>query len=75
MATAAGSSNLFRHYIGALYNGVRFADVPVDPRVRFDNILAFVIDYTTATGPPFLSVSGTYQALANVRTTKLHQAI
>ncbi|EMS60047.1 Chitinase 1 [Triticum urartu] len=36
MATAAGSSNsnLFRDYIGALYNGVRFADVPVDPRAR-----------------------------------------
>ncbi|CAM0879188.1 unnamed protein product [Alopecurus aequalis] len=52
MATAAGNSNLFRDYIGALYNGVRFADVPVDPRVRFDYVLAFVIDYTTATEPP-----------------------
>ncbi|VAH15956.1 unnamed protein product [Triticum turgidum subsp. durum] len=40
MATAAGSSNsnLFRDYIGALYNGVRFADVPVDPRAR-DTVL------------------------------------
>ncbi|KAM0858973.1 hypothetical protein ACQ4PT_047501 [Festuca glaucescens] len=52
MATAAGNSNLFRDYIGAIYNGVRFTDVPVDPRVRFDYILAFVIDYTTATEPP-----------------------
>lgn len=54
MATAAANSNsnLFRDYIGALYNGVRFADVPVDPRARFDFILAFVIDYTTATEPP-----------------------
>ncbi|KAM0869536.1 hypothetical protein ACQ4PT_040622 [Festuca glaucescens] len=52
MATAAGNSNLFRDYIGVLYNGVTFADVPVDPRVRFDYILAFVIDYTTATEPP-----------------------
>jgi hypothetical protein len=52
MATAGGNSNLFREYIGANYNGVRFADVPVDPRVRFDYILAFVIDYTTTTEPP-----------------------
>lgn len=53
MATAAGgNSNLFRDYIGAIFNGVRFADVPVDPRVRFDYVLAFVIDYTTATEPP-----------------------
>ncbi|KAK1663644.1 hypothetical protein QYE76_051803 [Lolium multiflorum] len=52
MATAAGNSNLFRDYIGAIYNGVRFTDVPVDARVRFDYILAFVIDYTTATEPP-----------------------
>ncbi|KQJ96725.1 hypothetical protein BRADI_3g26810v3 [Brachypodium distachyon] len=38
MATAASNSNLFRDYIGAMYNGVRFTDVPVDPRVR-DTVL------------------------------------
>ncbi|GJN20618.1 hypothetical protein PR202_gb08016 [Eleusine coracana subsp. coracana] len=49
---AASNSNLFRDYIGAIYNGVKFTDVPIDPKVRFDFILAFVIDYTTATEPP-----------------------
>ncbi|XP_006661777.1 chitinase 2-like [Oryza brachyantha] len=51
MATAA-NSNLFRDYIGAIFNGVKFTDVPINPRVRFDFILAFIIDYTTATSPP-----------------------
>lgn len=51
MATAA-NSNLFRDYIGAIFNGVKFTDVPINPRVRFDYIVAFVIDYTTATEPP-----------------------
>ncbi|KAL6641217.1 hypothetical protein ACP70R_019398 [Stipagrostis hirtigluma subsp. patula] len=51
MATAA-NSNLFRDYIGAIYNGVKFSDVPINPKVQFDFILAFVIDYTTATEPP-----------------------
>lgn len=51
MATAA-NSNLFRDYIGAIFNGVKFTDVPINPKVRFDFILAFVIDYTTATEPP-----------------------
>jgi hypothetical protein len=49
---AAANSNLFRDYIGALFNGVKFSDVPINPKVRFDFILAFVIDYTTATEPP-----------------------
>ncbi|CAD6212592.1 unnamed protein product [Miscanthus lutarioriparius] len=51
MASAA-NSNLFRDYIGAIFNGVKFTDVPINPRVRFDFIMAFVIDYTTATEPP-----------------------
>jgi len=50
--TTAANSNLFRDYIGAIFNGVRFTDVPINPGVRFDFILAFVIDYTTATEPP-----------------------
>ncbi|GJN25611.1 hypothetical protein PR202_gb13459 [Eleusine coracana subsp. coracana] len=49
---AAANPNLFRDYIGAIYNGVKFTDVPINPKVRFDFILAFVIDYTTATEPP-----------------------
>ncbi|KAF0933372.1 hypothetical protein E2562_017994 [Oryza meyeriana var. granulata] len=51
MATAA-NSNLFRDYIGAIFNGVKFTDVPINPKVRFHFILAFIIDYTTATDPP-----------------------
>ncbi|GJM84548.1 hypothetical protein PR202_ga00229 [Eleusine coracana subsp. coracana] len=43
---AAANPNLFRDYIGAIYNGVKFTDVPINPKVRFDFILAFVIDYT-----------------------------
>ena len=51
-ATTAANSNLFREYIGAIFNGVQFRDVPINPAVQFDFILAFVIDYTTATDPP-----------------------
>ncbi|CAN6283220.1 unnamed protein product [Urochloa humidicola] len=50
--TTAANSNLFREYIGAIFNGVQFSDVPINPSVQFDFILAFVIDYTTATQPP-----------------------
>ncbi|THU48032.1 hypothetical protein C4D60_Mb09t21950 [Musa balbisiana] len=49
--SAASSSNLFREYIGALFNGVRFSDVPVDPGVEFHFILAFAIDYTALDAP------------------------
>nr|XP_009418929.2 PREDICTED: chitinase 2-like [Musa acuminata subsp. malaccensis] len=50
-SSAASSSNLFREYIGALFNGVRFSDVPVDPGVQFHFILAFAIDYTSVGSP------------------------
>ncbi|CAL4941817.1 unnamed protein product [Urochloa decumbens] len=50
--TTATNSNLFREYIGAIFNGVQFSDVPINPNVQFDYILAFVIDYTTTTQPP-----------------------
>ncbi|KAG0451035.1 hypothetical protein HPP92_026602 [Vanilla planifolia] len=50
---AAGqNSNLFAEYIGALFNGVKFSDVPVNSGVEFHFILAFAIDYTTSTSPP-----------------------
>uniref|UniRef100_A0A0D9XJR1 GH18 domain-containing protein n=1 Tax=Leersia perrieri TaxID=77586 RepID=A0A0D9XJR1_9ORYZ len=52
MAVTAANSNLFRDYIGAIFNGVKFTDVPINPKVRFDFILAFIIDYTTSTNPP-----------------------
>ncbi|CAM0953941.1 unnamed protein product [Alopecurus aequalis] len=37
---------LFREYIGAQFTGVRFSDVPVNPGLSFNFILAFAIDYT-----------------------------
>ncbi|WVZ58989.1 hypothetical protein U9M48_009199 [Paspalum notatum var. saurae] len=51
MATAE-NSNLFRDYIGAIFTGVQFSDVPINPDCQVDFILAFAIDYTTATSPP-----------------------
>lgn len=51
-ATAApGNSNLFREYIGADFNNVKFSDVPVNPNVEFHYILSFAIDYTTSSNP------------------------
>uniref|UniRef100_A0ACD5TRN1 Uncharacterized protein n=1 Tax=Avena sativa TaxID=4498 RepID=A0ACD5TRN1_AVESA len=37
---------LFREYIGAQFKNVRFSDVPVNPGLSFNFILAFAIDYT-----------------------------
>lgn len=37
---------LFREYIGAEGNNVKFTDVPINPDVTFHFILAFAIDYT-----------------------------
>ncbi|XP_020092761.1 chitinase 2-like [Ananas comosus] len=45
------NSNLFREYIGAEFNGVKFSDVPVNQNVEFHFILSFAIDYTTSTSP------------------------
>ncbi|KAJ0982434.1 hypothetical protein J5N97_010689 [Dioscorea zingiberensis] len=47
----AQNSNLFREYIGALYNGVKFSDVPINSGIDFHFILAFAIDYTDTTSP------------------------
>ncbi|KAG0461708.1 hypothetical protein HPP92_021687 [Vanilla planifolia] len=43
----SSARNLFREYIGAEFNGVRFSDVPINPGVEFHFILAFAIDYTS----------------------------
>ncbi|CAK9139631.1 unnamed protein product [Ilex paraguariensis] len=45
------NSNLFREYIGAEFNNVKFSDVPINPNVEFHFILAFAIDYTTSSSP------------------------
>ncbi|XAR59039.1 Chitinase [Bertholletia excelsa] len=47
----ARNSNLFREYIGAIFNGVKFSDVPINPGVEFHFILAFAIDYTNLSSP------------------------
>ncbi|KVI12000.1 2S globulin [Cynara cardunculus var. scolymus] len=44
----APKSDLFREYIGAEFNDVKFSDVPINPNVEFHYILAFAIDYTTS---------------------------
>ncbi|KAF6171049.1 hypothetical protein GIB67_014629 [Kingdonia uniflora] len=49
--TQAAPSNLFREYIGAEFNNVRFKDVPINPDVEFHFILSFGIDYTTSSSP------------------------
>ncbi|EYU38321.1 hypothetical protein MIMGU_mgv1a026603mg, partial [Erythranthe guttata] len=46
---AAANSNLFRDYIGAEFNGVKFSDLPINQNVEFHFILSFAIDYTTTT--------------------------
>ncbi|KAM0943528.1 putative chitinase [Dioscorea sansibarensis] len=48
---AAPNSTLFREYIGAEFNGVKFSDVPINPHVDFHFILSFAIDYTTSNSP------------------------
>ncbi|KAK7312521.1 hypothetical protein VNO77_36431 [Canavalia gladiata] len=50
-ATSPSSSNLFREYIGAEFNNVKFSDVPINPSVQFHFILSFAIDYDTSSSP------------------------
>ncbi|KAH6555833.1 hypothetical protein KP509_1Z225000, partial [Ceratopteris richardii] len=45
------NGKIFREYIGALYNGVKFTDVPINTGVTFHFILAFAIDYTSSASP------------------------
>ncbi|XP_057483741.1 chitinase 2-like [Actinidia eriantha] len=47
----SANSDLFREYIGAEFNNVRFSDVPINSNVQFHFILAFAIDYTTSSSP------------------------
>ncbi|KAK8971400.1 hypothetical protein KSP40_PGU005389 [Platanthera guangdongensis] len=42
---ARQSSDLFRSYIGAEFEDVKFSDVPINPSVEFHFILSFAIDY------------------------------
>ena len=42
---------LFREYIGAEFNNVKFTDVPINTNVEFHFILSFAIDYDTSANP------------------------
>ncbi|KAF5470614.1 hypothetical protein F2P56_011118 [Juglans regia] len=48
---APTNSNLFREYIGAEFNNVKFTDVPINPGVEFHFLLSFAIDYDTSASP------------------------
>ena len=48
---APTNSNLFREYIGAEFNNVKFTDVPINPNVEFHFILSFALDYDTSGNP------------------------
>ncbi|ERM95659.1 hypothetical protein AMTRI_Chr08g207270 [Amborella trichopoda] len=48
---AAPNTRLFREYIGAEFNNVKFSDVPVNSGVDFHFILSFAIDYSTSGSP------------------------
>ncbi|WCJ22893.1 Chitinase 2 [Euphorbia peplus] len=49
--SAPSNSNLFREYIGAEFNGIKFTDVPINKNVDFHFILSFAIDYDTSSSP------------------------
>ena len=46
------NSSLFREYIGAEFNDVKFSDVPINPSVDFHFILSFAIDYDASGSSP-----------------------
>ncbi|XP_054797666.1 chitinase 2-like [Prosopis cineraria] len=50
-SSQASSTSIFREYIGAEFNNVKFSDVPVNPNVEFHFILSFAIDYDTSSSP------------------------
>ncbi|KAH6555926.1 hypothetical protein KP509_1Z217200 [Ceratopteris richardii] len=45
------NGKIFREYIDALYNGVKFTDVPINTGVSFHFILSLAIDYTSSASP------------------------
>ncbi|KAM0999622.1 hypothetical protein ACFX15_006111 [Malus domestica] len=47
-----GNSDLFREYIGAEFDNVKFSDVPINPNVEFHFILSFAIDYDPSGSSP-----------------------
>ncbi|KAL2328682.1 hypothetical protein Fmac_022109 [Flemingia macrophylla] len=51
LTSSHAGSNLFREYIGAEFNNVKFSDVPINPSVEVHFILSFAIDYDTSSSP------------------------
>ncbi|XP_050371370.1 chitinase 2-like [Argentina anserina] len=49
---APSNSDIFREYIGAEFNNVKFSDVPINPNVEVHFLLAFAIDYDTSGSSP-----------------------
>ncbi|KAF8397589.1 hypothetical protein HHK36_016509 [Tetracentron sinense] len=47
----AANSKLFREYIGAESDSVKFSDVPINSDIEIHFILAFAIDYTNGNSP------------------------
>ncbi|GLJ06130.1 hypothetical protein SUGI_0032230 [Cryptomeria japonica] len=45
-------AGVFREYIGAQFNGVKFSDLPIIPGTHVDFILSFAIDYTPSGSSP-----------------------
>lgn len=52
VVVVSGQTKLFREYIGAEFNNVKFSDVPIRSDVEFHFILSFAIDYTTSSSSP-----------------------
>ncbi|KAM7280807.1 hypothetical protein ACFE04_007941 [Oxalis oulophora] len=59
-APPAASTYLFREYIGAEFNDVKFSDVPINPNVQFHFILSFAIDYHTSSSPSPSPTNGNF---------------
>ncbi|CAN1226967.1 Chitinase 2 [Linum grandiflorum] len=52
VSSQAGAQQLFREYIGAEGNNVKFSDVPIiNDALEFHFILSFAVDYTTSGSP------------------------
>ncbi|XP_047094770.1 chitinase 2-like [Lolium rigidum] len=61
---------LFREYIGAQFKNVRFSDVPINPNLSFNFILAFAVDYTVGARPvPTNGVFNAFWDTANLSRT------
>ncbi|TYI35220.1 hypothetical protein ES332_A03G060800v1 [Gossypium tomentosum] len=65
---APANSDLFREYIGAEFNNVKFSDVPINSNVEFHFILSFAIDYDSTTGSPS-PTNGNPSQVSSIKST------